>query len=469
MAEQSQTVDLPKRFPLIIEPGNRGESTRYDSRLVNAYMETNEKEKNTYIYERPGLDEQSRPPAGDANGYGVFNWLGDLYAIFGGFFYKNGVSVSAILDSGQVWRFDSVLGSVPKLVMVNGIRAYYYSVSTGLVQIVDVDFTTPQRKGWAYLNGTLYSGRITTQILGSEINDPVNWSPLNVLQAQIEPDQGVFLAKQLVYVVFLKTWSGEIFYDAGNPTGSPLARVEGAKANKGCLAQDSVQDLGSVLIWVGSSQNGAPEVLMLENLKLDTISTKPIERLLAQADFTTVYSLNVKIEGHRFYILTIKNSNLTLAYDLDERMWSQWTDESGNYLPWVSSTLLNAITPVIQHETNGRIYYISSDYATDDGVLIPVSIYTPSTDLGTKRGKYMGGLFVVSDQKANAEMQVRNNDADYAPAAWSDFRTVDLSQDKPWLPDEGTFVNRAYHLYYKSRTRMPRIQALDMQIDLCTL
>lgn len=467
---QAQSVQIPKRFPLVIEPENRGDTTNYDAKLVNAYVERG-KDGETYIYERPGTDEHSRPPAGNATGLGCFTWRGSLYSIFGDTLYKDGVAVSGTVNTaGGIYRFDSCLGATPKLQLGNGVKAYNYDTSGGLVEITDADFPTSFVKGWAYLNGTSYVATPSANIQGSDINDPVNWNALNTILAQIEPDQGVALFKQLVYVVILKQWSGEVFYDAGNAAGSPLGRVEGAKMNWGCLANLGAQDLGGTLVWPGSSQNGGPEVLMLDNLKIGVISNPPVERLLAQADFSAVYSFNIKIEGHRFYVLTLKNDNLTLVYDLDEKMWAQWIDTNGNYIPWVSATVIDDTTHVVQHETNGRLYTISSDYATDDGDLIQVDIVTPNTDLGvTARGKMLNMLYMVTDQRAGSILQVRNNDQDYNPKAWTNWRQMDLSIPVPYIDKCGTFARRAYHFRHRAPVRMPRIKAMEMQVDLCTL
>lgn len=466
---QAQTVELPKRLPLVIEPSNRGEEVTYDARLVNCYLE--KKGEEYWIYERFGTLEQSRPPAGNATGRGIFNWLGDIYSIFGATIYKNGVALSpgTVNATNGNYRFDSCLGATPKMQLGDGVKAYNYDAGAGLVLINDADFPASFVKGWAYLNGTTYVFIPTAHILGSDVNDPVNWNALNDILAQIEPDGGKALAKQLVYVVALKQWSGEVFYDAGNATGSPLGRVEGSKFQWGCLSADSVRDIDGALIWLGSTKNGSPEIIMLNNLKAEAVSTKPIERLLEQADLTTVYSWTIKQWGHRFYYLTIKNDNITLCFDLDERAWSQVTDVNGNYLPFVDSCTNTVLQTLLQHESDGRIYIASPTYATDNGSIIQVDIYTPNFDGGTRRRKQMGMLKLVCDQQAGSLMEVRVNDSDFNPKEWSNFRQMDLSEKDPYLDDCGTFVRRVHNFRHRWPVRMPRLMAVDLQLDLGTL
>ena len=469
---QAQTVQIPKRLPLVIEPANRADSTAYDAKLVNAYIESGKgEEKNEYwVYQRPGLLAQSQPSGGSATGRGVFEWRGDIYSIFANTLYKNGVAVAGTVDTTNgVYRFSSCLGATPKLQLGNGVKGYNYDTSGGLIAISDPDFPTSFKKGWAYLDGTTYIIEPSAHILGSDINTPADWDALNDILAQIEPDQAVGLSKQLVYVIAFKQWTTEIFYDAGNASGSPLGRVEGAKVNYGCVSEDSPRDLDGVLFWVGSTRTGSPQVLMMDNLKAQIISTPAIERLLEQADYSIVYTWVLKLDGHRFYILTVKNENLTLVYDLDERMWAQWTDVNGNYLPIVDSCVTTSGAHILQHESNGRLYLASNSYATDNSEIITVDVITPNFDGGTRRKKTMGRLGIVSDQQAGSELMLRVNDDDYNSTKWSGWRTVDLSRKNPYLSDCGTFIRRVHHFRHQRPVRMPRIMAVDMQIDLGTL
>lgn len=466
---QAESVAIPKRLPLVLGPENRGSSTNFDAKLVNGFMEKLEGEEYA-IYQRPGLNEDSRPPAGNATGRGLALWRGNVYSIFNGTLYRDGVAVSGTVNnSAGVYRFDACLGGTPRLLLGNGVAAYTYDTTNGLVQITDVDFPASFVKGWSYINGTNYVMTASAVIQGCDINNPQAWNPLNSILAYIEPDQGVALAKQLVYTIALKQESTEVFYDAQNTSGSPLGRVEGAKQNWGCLSADSVQDMGGQLFWLGSQRNGAPEVVMLDNLKLTVVSTKPVERLLEQATLTNIFSWTVKLEGHRFYVLTLKDENLTLAYDLDEQRWAQWTDANGNYLPIVAACNNPALGHIVQHESNGRLYLFGMQYPTDAGDVITVDLVTPNFDGGTRRIKQQNMLEIISDQRVGAQMMVRVNDEDYNPSAWSNWRSLDLSQPRAADTEWGSYYRRVHHFRYKSPVRMPRIRAVELQLDIGTL
>lgn len=466
---QAPTVALPKRLPLVVEPENRDDSTLKDAKLVNGYIEHNEKTDEYWLFKRPGLLLSSRPPAANVTGWGVFNWKGDIYSIFDVKVYKNGTDMTSNLAHipQGVMRFASTLGASPKMVMMDG-RYAYYSDGTTNTQITDADFpTTLLVKGWAYLDGCLYVMNSSAAIFNSAANDPSTWPGDNLI-AQIEPDGGVALAKQLVYVITLKQWTTEVFYDAANAAGSPLGAVQGAKINYGCGSADSVQEMDGVLYWLATNRGAANQVIALDNLKPTIISTKAVERLLGYADLTTVYSFTIKYEGHRFYVLTIKNENITLVYDAAERMWAQWTDVDGNYFPIVSATYSSSAGVILQHETNGKLYLFNASYLTDDSSIITTDLYTPNFDGGVRRRKTLTMMEFVGDQVTGSTLQVRVNDNDYDSKSWSNFRKVDLSQKRPILTNCGTFVKRAHHLRHACNTKL-RIQAIELQMDLGTL
>lgn len=460
--------ELPKRLPLVAEPENRDETTNKDAQLINCYVEKS-KQGGWYLYERPGILRSTQPSGGAAAGQGITNWLGNIYTVFGGHLYKDAVDKGAVDATNGVYRFSSSMGATPKLQLGNGVSAYNYDDGAGLVQIIDVDFPAAFVKGWCFLDGTTYVMLPDAHIQGDDINDPVNWDPLNSILAQIEPDRGVALAKQLVYAIALKQWTSEVFYDAGNAVGSPLGAVQGAKVNYGCVHADGVQDIDGVLFWLSTNRSASVEVVQLEGLKAEVISTKPVERLLEAGDYTTVFSWQLKIDGHKFYGFTLKNSNLTLVYDITEKMWARWTDANGNYFPMVGSSYTTGLQHLFQHESNGRVYTSASTYATDDGDTIQVDVYTPNLDGGTKREKTLPLLTVLADKKVGAELLIRTNDFDYDPAKWTNFRRVDLNQNRPMLTDCGSFIRRAHNLRYRSPTvRMPRLQAIELELQAGT-
>ncbi len=336
------------------------------------------------------------------------------------------------------------------------------------LEITKNGFPLATTKGSAYLNGTLYVMRRDQAALrGSEFNDPTVWKASNSILAQVETDQGMRVAKQLVYVVAFGEWSTEIFYDAGNAYGSPLAPVQGAKINVGSRHQDSHAEMEGALYWAGKTRNGSLSIYRMEGLKAQIISTPQVERLLEEGDWESrVYAWTAICAGHKYYALTLTGSNLTLVYDHLTGHWAQWTHGGDNYFPFVGSTYSNDNTPLLQHETDGKVYEMSQNYFTDAGVLIRFELVTPNFDMGTHMKKYVHTLDIIADQTEGSYLDIRCSDDDYQ--TWTNFRRVDLALKRPRLTNCGTFRRRAYHFRHEKQVPL-RILAVEMQADAGTL
>lgn len=370
-----------------------------------------------------------------------------------------GVSGSGIPDGAYVVSVDS--GTQVTINVAAG-------TGTGVtLTFANSGFPTSVVPGSAYLDGTLYVMRPDAKIFGSEINDPTMWNGLNYLTAYIEPDGGVALTKQLVQVIAFKEWSTEVFYDAANPVGSPLGRVQGAKANYGCRHARSVQDSEGVLVWVAGTRSGEATVLKMEGLKVGSISYPSIDRLVQRPTLEEVYSWNVKVDGHRLYGVTFIQGNLTLVFDFTTNLWYHWTDANGNYFPFIAASLADDGLAILQH-TDGRLFQLDGSFTTDAGATIPVEIYTPSWDGGTTKRKTLNNLYFVGDQQPGQVLFVRCNDYDYASTKWTNFRRVDMGLKRPRLPNCGTFNRRAYHIKCTSPVRM-RVRAVELDVDLGTV
>lgn len=472
---QVESMVLPPRLPLVVTTSNRNATFTKDARLVNCYIETDESGE-LWIFNRPGIRAFYSAPAG--TGQGCYFWRGDFYHILTGTIFKNGVSFSSGLDTaGGTYYFSETLGATPKLVFGNGAKTYTTNGTTVSADLhsIDSDFPAATQKGIVYLNGATYVMDINGQIWGSKINSvdqPGDWSAINFIAAQAEPDPGVFLAKQLVYVVAFNAWSTEVFFDAGNPTGSPLGPVQGSKISYGCAAAGSVQQIDDKLFWISATRSASVQVSMLDQLNHQVISTESIDRLVQGSDLSAVRSLQLKINGHSFYILTLADRNVTLVYDIVENLWHQWADFNGNYFPFMYYGYATGRRHLIQHESNGDIYEVDSEYFCDvtdgGGSLIPIvaDIYTPNFDANTRRVKQLSAMEFIADQTPGSKLYVRSSDDDYQ--TWSNFREVDLSYRRPRLVNCGSFRRRAYHFRHRSNTPF-RIQAVELQYDLGTL
>lgn len=449
----------PIRIPLVTSVVNRGQSPTIDGRLINAYAEKISQDE-TWIYKRPGLQLYSSTTP--AIGRGIFNWLGDIYAVWGGNLYKNNVLIGNVASAGM-YTFSSALGGTPRLFLHNQFNAYYWSSTDGLVPVAG-GFPANVVAGQAFLDATTYVMTPQAVIQGSGINDLTTWPALNNLIAQIEPDQGVALAKQLVYVVAFKQWSTEMFYDAGNATGSPLGTVQGQKLNLGCRHPNTVVDLGGSLLWVSQIRNGGMSVMLMDQLSAQPVSTPNIERLLQATDWTqAVLAWAAKIDGHMFYGLTLTSINITLVFDLKQQLWYEWTDPNGNYFPIASGTFVDSRC-LLQGQADGNIYVLNTQQPTDNGATITTDIYTPPWDAGTRKRKVIGRMRLIGDKTPGNMLQVRTSDDDFQ--SFSNFRSVDMNTKDPFLTACGTFRRRVWHIRQAMPVGGRLLVAIEPELEL---
>jgi hypothetical protein len=222
----------------------------------------------------------------------------------------DGTSGTVNLNSTQVW--------------VNPTTV----TAQGYIQITDADYPTTTVRGIVYLDGTYYVMTPAGAIYGSDINNPFSWSALNVIQSLAEPDGGVALFRLLNLIVAFGDYSTEFFYDAGNPTGSPLLPYQSAQLEIGCASADSIAQAENTLYFMGRARQKGRSIYKMSGTQPQVISTPYIDRILDSDDLVSVTSYFIKIAGHGFYLLTLPTTGVTLAYDTVTNLWGKWTQLS---------------------------------------------------------------------------------------------------------------------------------------------
>jgi hypothetical protein len=456
------SFDKPLRLPLLSKLANRDNTLLSDARLVNGIAEPGDNDKDWQIRKRFGFALSATPSAGTA-GQGQFGWKGNNYSIFGGVLYQGVTPIGTGLDqTNGIYRFLIVGNSPGYLVMGNGVKAYWYDGTT-FAQITDANFPASFVKGFAYLDSFMYVMDGQGQIWEStNSDDPRTWTATDMIRAQIEPDAGMALSKQINYVIALKAWTTEVFYDAGNAAGSSLGSIAGSKQPFGCASGDLVQQMNDMLIWVSQDQSNTYQVVVMQQLQIQVVSTPPVERLLQGANFSGAYSMLLKHAGHIIFIATIPSSNLTLAYDIPYGLWYIWTDVNGNFWPFCAASYLPG-ERLIQSPTTGAYYSFDMDYIlpNDNGVIVPVDIYTPNFDAGTDRKKTLSQIRFQADRQPGSLLYHRNSDDDYR--TWTGMRRIDLSENLPILTNCGDFRRRAWNFRHQANTSL-HLRAIDLQM-----
>lgn len=178
--------------------------------------------------------------------------------------------------------------------------------------------------GIPYVDGYFLVMDVNGVVYNSKEDDPSSWEPLEYTIAQAQSGTGKHLTRSLNYVVALKEWSTEFFYNAKNePPGSPFSPVENGFTQIGCASGDSIAELDGVIYWMAQARQKGRSVYRMSGTQQEKISTPDVERILNADDLATVHAYGLKLDGHPLYVLTLVTSNITLVYD--GGAWSQWS------------------------------------------------------------------------------------------------------------------------------------------------
>ena len=345
----------------------------------------------------------------------------------------------------------------------------------------DPDLPVPHFPCPVFLDGYLFlcAALGSQNIYNSNNNDPSAWQTSGVISAESYPDLILWIARLGQYIVSFGNETIQFFYDAANPTGTPLA-PQTTVLRIGFLG--GLVEHGSRLYFLGMEYNGSPTVYMLDGLKATPIGTPPISRHLKEMSteqFTTSISSNahiLTINGHSVYTwnYVIVGQTLpfpaTYGFDLDQNVWIKLDYQQTDEFPIYSSTLGQAganrtrtVTYFVMRNTTQILQFSPTAYQ-DLGVNFSVKFRTAPYQFSTQRIKYGSRLLILGDQTpVTSNLQIRWSDDDYK--TWSAYRNVDLSNSYPALWALGAFRKRAHEVVYTDNYPF-RITAMEMDYNL---
>lgn len=349
------------RIPLAFGYGGRDSSRETDEISINAFAEQGQTGQ-TFAVKRSGTSPMDYYPP-YSSGYGgysvssVSSAVGkaqgcyqngdDIYFIRGGkLMYvmpthqgsgSSGQAAfgNATVSSSLPFTFTAIPADVhAKSFFLKATTEAYRVYDMVMTKVTDTDYPATTVPGAAYLDGTFYVMTPLGYIYGSELDDPLTWSGLNVIKAQSMPDGGVALRRMVNYIVAFGEYTTEFFYDAGNPVGSPLLPVTNAVALVGCSSADSIADTENTLYFMGVTRQQGRSIYRFNGTIPEKISTPVVDRVISDSTLANVSAYFVKMKGHPLYVLTLQDLDVTLVFDSLTNLWHEWTSSVPS--PWTS-------------------------------------------------------------------------------------------------------------------------------------
>jgi len=346
-----------------------------DNRMVNLFPEAipNEGQTAGWLQRAPGLRLLANIGNGPIRGLWAFQADASIaFVVSGDRLYKIDTSYTATL-------LGTVGGNGPVSMADNGIQlaiaanpqGYVYNITTNVfTQITDPDF--PGAVTVAYLDGYFVFNEPNSQkVWVTSILDGTSVDPLDFASAEGSPDGLTAVVVNNREVWLLGTNSIEVWYDAGTPD-FPLARIQGASNEIGCLAPYSVAKADNSVFWLGSDARGSGIVYRSNGYTGVRASNHSVEWQIQQyGDVTNAVAYTYQQDGHIFYVLNFPNNNKTWVYDVVTQSWHEragW--DNGSFTRHRSNCQMNFNSEIIVGDyENGNIYAFDMDVYTDNGAI----------------------------------------------------------------------------------------------------
>lgn len=455
------------------------QSTDKDQRYINCFSKSVNNPftgtKTLYCVKRPGFAALNTPASGSI-GTAILVWTGQgsgtkVMTAFGGTnstLYDGTTSKGAI--TGKATQIaETFVSTTPTIIIPStDSTAWYYDDAVTVAvatKITDADFPGNAGKtlagGFATMDGYNFIMDTTGNIWNSNLNSVTAWTAVDFINANSYPDRGIGCIRLRDTIMAFGTESTQFFYNAGNPTGSPLARIEARTLRLGAVSWDAVTTIEDTVFWCGSSPQGGMHVSAYGGAGHKKISTPEIESILILAGASNITMTSLELYGSSFVV--VNASNVTLCYSLEENAWSEWTTSAGR--PWykcagVSSGSTQVIYSVSNVLTTGKVYTINPSALVyqDDGNTFTARIQL--SKLGDNDNMtFWEELNVVGDQNtASSTLTVSYSDDDYQ--TWNTLGTVDLASDFRRLSQCGAAYRRAWALVHSDNAPM-RLEAIS--------
>ena len=114
----------------------------------------------------------------------------------------------------------------------------------------------------------------------------------------------------------------EVYAPSGDPN-APLASVGGSLNDIGIYAPNSAAVLADKAYWLGTTIHGGLSVYRSEGYNAERISTHGIEYQLNKIDCSDAIGWTTEFEGHKWYVLTMKGSDVSFVWDETSQSWHE--------------------------------------------------------------------------------------------------------------------------------------------------
>jgi DNA-binding beta-propeller fold protein YncE len=333
-------VDLDSRVD--ISSTNLSTSYEMTSYIRNGFIEENKGNNTLYVRRRGGYEAFSK----DTTSYSTI--LGYSYSDFDKYHLSvisdgttdvlewrlssaNKVEYSLATTASAFYDFAYFgLGTVTRYAVFSGSAN---NVDTGEGNIWSFNLTTPATptkltnathgipetetltRGIVELDNYIFVMTVDGKIYNSNLGDHLNWTSTDFLIANTAQDKKVYLAKHHDHIVAMGTDALTFYYDAGNPSGSPLALRKDMTISKGVLNSKAAGD--TVFLNI-SEESNAPTDLSFSSDGTKVYAVDQTDDTIYQYTLSTAWDISTGSYASKSLSVASEETNpLGLAFSSD--------------------------------------------------------------------------------------------------------------------------------------------------------
>lgn len=337
---------------------------------------------------------------------------------------------------------------------------------THLAKIIDSDFPSTATGAFVELDGYIFIGTSTGRIYNSDLNSITSWGSTSWIAVNMQADGSVALAKSKNQIVAFGRNHIEFFYNAGNPSGSPLGRTEQAMIRIGSYDTDNIVPFRDYIFFVGQDtgyENAG--VWQLRGFETKRLSSIPLTRMLSQnvsgLNAENIYLSAFEHQGKQFVYFGMGNSSNLVADYLYCLESGEWVEAGYPFLMRFSEGL----NGIAINSTSGIIYSadpLTPTYQDVGSASYTARIQTSLWDGGTNNRKYIKSIKLIADVQASGSASISWSDDDYAN--YNTARTVDMTSMFKELKACGSCRRRSFKIEHSANTPF-RAEALEIEYE----
>lgn len=343
---------------------------------------------------------------------------------------------------------------------------------TRVAKIISANFPSSPTGDFVVVDGYVLIAETTNRrIYNSALNDPATWGASDYLTFGANADFPVGLFRYKNQVGCLGRTSMEFFYNAGNPSGSILARSDQLTNKVGCspAAQSAYTQCGDKVFFIGGDSGQNRGVFTLSGFTPQKISSAAMDRNITGYFGFNIYAFNMS--GYTYIYLgqtATPNRNFLICLELDIELEVEFGISGRPIIAGGRSDVTAAQDNqgiYLVSDSTDELYQLRDDIYQDDSSAFTLTIQTSKLDFETGNRKTFNRITLIgSDTQSSGTATLAYSDDDYA--TWVTAGTFDLTINNPEIHRCGSHKGgRAWRITHTANTAF-RARALKFDYEV---